>query len=1023
MSALFTIAPTRPFVDALAAGLIAEAEAGPGGLESLADGLVLLPTRRACRALREAFLRASGGRALLLPRMQPIGDVDEEDLLLAASGDPAAAGAELLDLPPAIPPMRRRFLLARLILQLPDLGGIEERPSPDRALMLADELARLLDQIQTEGLSLEAVEGLVPDRYADHWQVTVEFLGILRTHWPEILAAIGALDPADRRNRLIAAQAEAWRREPPAFRITAAGSTGSIPATADLLACVSGLPTGRVVLPGLDRHLSAEDWTAVEADPAHPQHGLARLLAHLGTTREAVADWPGGEPDPARAARARLVAEAMRPAETTGAWRRAGEADRLPAESTDGLAWLEAPSAAAEAGAIALALREALETDGATAALVTPDRNLARRVSAALARWGVAVDDSAGRPLAETPAGIFFRLVAEVALSGFAPVALLGLLKHPLAALGLAPAALRREVRHLERAILRGPKPGPGAAGLRAKLAEAEGDRFKRDWLASDRVEALIARIETALGPLRQALAPGAETRPPADLMRLHLEAAEAVAGSDGEPGASRLWREEDGEALAELLAEALDAAGADRAIEAIPPGDYPAVMEALMRGASVRPAYGRHPRVFIWGPLEARLQHADLLVLGGLNEGTWPPEPEADPWMSRPMRRDFGLPPLERRIGLAAHDVAQAFAAPRVLLTRAAKVDGQPTVPSRWLERLAVLLARAGLGDRLAPNAGWAGDLLAWEQALHAAPERRFLAPPAPKPPVAARPRQLSVTRVETWLRDPYAIFAERILGLAKLDEIDADFGAAERGSFIHEALDRFVRAHPPDRPLPEPAEALADLMRCGEEAFGPHALDRPEVRAFWWPRFERIARWFLATESERRESDGLVRSETEIRGALTLDGPAGPFRLTATADRIDLVQGGGYAILDYKTGQPPSGKELDSGYAPQLPLEAAMAMEGAFPDLAPAAVVELAFWRLTGGDPPGEIKAPSVDIGQVALAAQDGLKRLIEAFDDPERPYTALPRPERAPRFNDFAHLARVAEWARADIARGEG
>jgi ATP-dependent helicase/nuclease subunit B len=892
--------------------------------------------------------------------------------------------------------------------------------------MLADELARLLDQVQTEGLSLDQVDHLVPDLYADHWRLTVNFLSILRTHWPVLLESIGALDPADRRNQLISAQASAWADNPPAFKIIAAGSTGSIPATAHLLETVARLPTGRVVLPGLDRYLSDEDWQAVTIDPSHPQYGLARLIARFDLMRDDVADWPA-TPDPSgipaetRSARARLVAEALRPAETTTAWHQAGIGGDLGAESVAGVAWLEAPSASTEAGAIALALREALEEEGKTAALVTPDRNLARRVSAALARWGIAVDDSAGRPISNTPAGIFLRLVAEAALSGYAPVAMLALLKHPLAGLGLAPPALRREVRHLERALLRGPKPGPGAQGLRAALVEAQEDRFKQKWVESPRIEALIERIDGALGPFVEILAPGGERQAPAALIAAHIQAAEAVAESHEDPGAARLWRGEDGEALAELLAEALDAAGADAALEAMPGGDYPSVLDALLIGASVRPAYGRHPRVFIWGPLEARLQHADLIILGGLNEGTWPPEPEADPWMSRPMRHDFGLPSLERRIGLAAHDFAQAFAAPRLLLSRAAKVDGQPTVPSRWLERLSVVLSRADLAEILGPNIGWAGTLLGWERGLHAEGPRRFLTPPAPRPPVASRPRQLSVTRIEAWLRDPYSIYAEQILKLSKLDDIDADFGAAERGSFIHDALDKFVRLAPPERPMPDFEDARALLLRCGEEAFGPHALDRPEVRAFWWPRFVRIADWFLAREITRRDEDGLVRSATEIRGVLEIGAPQGPFKLTATADRIDLMHGGGYAILDYKTGSPPSAKDLIAGYAPQLPLEAAMAMEGVFPDLPAAAVIELAYWRLSGGDPPGEVKSPKLDIGVVAPAALDGLRKLVEMFDDPDRPYTALPRPARGPRFNDYAHLARVAEWARADIGGG--
>ncbi|HSR72719.1 MAG TPA: double-strand break repair protein AddB, partial [Kiloniellales bacterium] len=439
----------------------------------------------------------------------------------------------------------------------------------------------------------------------------------------------------------------------------------------------------------------------------------------------------------------------------------------------------------------------------------------------------------------------------------------------------------------------------------------------------------------------------------------------------------------------------------------------YPALFDGLLAGHVVRPRYGAHPRLSLWGPLEARLQQVDLIVLGGLNEGTWPAEVDPGPWLSRPMQSDFGLPPPERRIGLAAHDFAQAFCAPRVVLTRATRVEGAPTVPSRWLLRLDALLEALGLGDVLTREAGrW----LAWAEALDRPAESVPTEPPAPRPPLAARPRSLSVTRIETWMRDPYDLYAERILGLYALDPVDADPGAAELGSLVHRALDRFLKAHPDA--LPEDPEAA--LLEIGEQVFAGGA-DKPGVRAFWWPRFRRIARWFA--EVERTYRAGLATSRGEVSGALELDGPGGPFTLTAKADRIDRLAGGGLAILDYKTGSVPQAKDVERGASPQLPLEAAIARAGGFKGIAPEPVARLAYWKVSGGEPPGEIGELKLDPEAAAEAALSGLRALIARFDDPDTPYYARPRPDWAGRFSDYGHLARIKEWAAGLGPEGEG
>lgn len=989
---VYSIDAGLPFVDTLARGLTDRFGKGPADLSRVT---VLLPTRRAVRALREAFLRASGGEPMLLPLMRPIGDVEEEELAIEIAAGLAGGADSTLSIPSAMPELKRQLLLANLILTWGKQRGVGPGDAA-QAGRLAAELARLLDQVQTERLSFDALTGLVPEDYARHWQLTLDFLRILSEHWPSILAERGAIDQAARRNRLLEALTERWRHAPPAHPVVAAGSTGSIPATADLLAVVARLPRGAVVLPGLDLRLDDEGWDAV--DPAHPQFGMKQLLAHLRTSREEVLAWPDGAAAVASdAVRGTLLSEVMRPAATSERWHEFAEAPEavgVEGGSGSGITRITCPGPREEAGVIALAMREALETPARTAALVTTDRGLARRVAAELARWDIAVDDSAGTPLADTPPGVFLQLCADMLASGLAPVSLLAALKHPLAAGGLAPGAFRRFVRRLEVRALRGPRPGPGFAALRGAVGRKAGQKDLRDWISG--IEALARPFAAALRKRRIPLA---------DILAAHVAFAEALAASNEADGAARLWAGEAGEGLA-LFVEELADASAD-----LPPlsgASYPSLLDSLVAGRVVRPRYGLHGRLFIWGPLEARLQRADVLILGGLNEGTWPRAAEVDPWLSRPMRERFGLPSPERRIGLSAHDFAQAAAAPDVVLTRSEKVEGAPTVPSRWLLRLEALI-----GEPAGREAQRAADLLHWQAALNEPAAVTPVKPPSFAPPLDARPRRLSVSAVETLMRDPYSVYARYILGLRALDPMDADPGAAERGGFIHKALDDFVAAFPKD--LPD--DALDRLLEFGEAAFRS-SLDLPGVWAFWWPSFEQIAEWFVAFERERRRKVQVVSSEAS--GELRLDLPGGPFVLTARADRIDRFAGGGLAIIDYKTGQTPTNKDIDRGFSPQLPLEAAMAVAGAFAGIAAARIEQLAYWRLSGGADAGKEYVLKRDAMEYAAEARAGLERLIMSFDDPARPYLSRPRPHALPRFSDYEHLARVKEWSSG--TRGE-
>ncbi|MGN0904617.1 MAG: double-strand break repair protein AddB [Alphaproteobacteria bacterium] len=972
---VFTISPRLPFAETLAAELLKRNDGNPLGL---ANTVVFLPTRRAGKTVREAFLRQSGGKPLLLPRLIPFGGFDGDTEISLSLTDGGA------DLPPPMPPLRRKLLLARLIQSKPTPPGMGPL-TPEKALQLADALADFLDQAYIEEVPLDCFEHLVPEEFAAHWQDVVVFLETVTRFWPEILKEEGFIDAADRQARLFHARARLWRENPPDYPVIAAGSTGSQPAVADFLDAVASLPRGEVVLPGLDTISDAE--SLAQAEPSHPQYNMLRLLERMGVERTTVRPFGGSAGNDERV---RLIAEAMRPAGTTEAWR---TMKPFGENALKGVMRLDCDGAHEEALAIALILRQTLETPGKTAALVTPDRNLARRVIAEMNRWGITLDDSAGTVLTQTTLGIFLFLLAEAALSGLAPYELLAVLKHPRTAGGMEQGAFRALVRKLERTCLRGRRPGDGFDGLtRAADGREELEAFVRN--LRSRTEEFVTLMQST------------EARPLSDFLEAHLKAAESLADSADRSGAERLWNGDEGDAAAAFFNELKQEAGL---LAPLRPAEYVSVLLSLGGRVPVRPTYGTHPRLDILGTIEARLLRPDVLILGGLNEGTWPAAPAADPWMSRPMRRECGLPSPERKTGLSAHDFAQGFCAPNVVLTRAMKEGGTPTVPSRWLMRLDAVLAASGTGWKKEPRQGWPA-------LLDRPDEFRSIAPPAPTPPLDARPRRLSVTQVETWMRDPYSIYARHILNLKPLDEIDQDLNVADFGSLMHKILEEFCRRHPSSLP-PGAEQEILELGRSLMETLNFSA----KAAAFWRPRMERTLIWFVA---EQRKRIGNIREILcEQKGSLVFPARGGDFRLFGFADRIDRMKDGTVVLIDYKTGTPPPENSVKNGYSPQLPLEAGMILHGGFENVRPDTVAAMEYWRLRGRNEGGEIKTLKGNAEERVGFYFKILSELIDAFDRPETPYLATPDPSISLKYADYDHLARLAEWAAADPEdRGE-
>lgn len=1006
---LYAIAPSAPFLDTLAAGLLARLPSDEP--QALARSTLLLPTRRAARGLREAFLRAAGGRALLLPRMRALAGLSTEEADELALPD-------LLDLPPAVAPLTRQSVLAAMAQRIPRRHG---GPStPEQAWLLAGELARLFDEIALEERDLDMLEhaapedftdawlarldGLVPDRHAAHWQITTAVLRAAAQDWNRWLTERGLLDSGVRRVKALAAQAAAWRDAPPEHPTIAAGigAGGTIPAAAELLRVLACAPQGAVVLQDLPEPMDAALWDAVRAAPTHPLAGQARLLKAMGASPADLRPWHDPAPAGAAPDRAVLLGRALTPAEGLPAWT---ERDRPRwAAAMAGLSRLVAADAQQEAAAIALLLRESIETPGQRAALITPDRDLARRVSAELSRHGITADDSAGEPLAETPAAAFLRLIGRMVAEGFAPVPLLAVLKHPLCAGGMDRTDWVVAARQLERAALRGPRPAPGLAGLRASVRAVKAD-------ALPGVAALLDALDAALAGFTDL--PDAPARPPADLLRAHMDAAEALAATPDLPGGLRLYAGEEGEPLARHLHDLTEALPH---LPPIAPADWPDLFEAALTGPvapSLRATRGRgdaaHPRIAILGLLEARLQSFDRVVLGALEENAWPQATDPGPWMSRPMRAAFGLPEPEARIGRVAADfLFAAAAAPQAVLSTAARRGGSPTVPARWLVRLDTFLAgQDGLALAVSPAAAWAAALDAPE-AVTPAPR------PAPAPPPALRPRRLTVSDAALLIADPYAFYARRVLRLNPLKDLEEEVGAIDYGMLVHAAMAGFLRAI--GTGWPGPVAARMAWEKAAEAALDAYR-DRPGILAFWTPRLANIGAFVLEQEAGLRAPGALRACLVEVKGQAMLRLPGGDIEVEARADRLDQLPAGGWRVVDYKTGTVPRPKDLLGGGAPQLPIEAWLLEQGAFSGTEGGVVSDLLYWRLTGGEQAGEVKslgAAAEDGTPFAELARDRLVDLAEKWLLGAAPFTSRPHPSRSAPGGDYDHLARVEEWS---------
>lgn len=1033
---VFTIASGSDFlallVDAILTGRIFPEFLPERDPQILSTLTIYVPNRRAARELTTCFLDASKNKATFLPKIRVLGDVDDDEFDLETSIELSNA------LPQSINSLERRIELTKLIQAWVSAMSDETRrffgdediaiPSSQAdALYLADDLCILLAQMTQEEVDWKTIREIVPEEHAEWWRLTATFLKIIMEHWPEYLESIGLVDPAQKTALKLKLRAEIFEQKGSEGPVIVAGSTGSIRSTQRLLKAVADLPNGAVVLPGLDLHMSKKEWGSLCEGSlhgssnleTHPQFGLAQLLLALQTDRENVVelDILSKEKNLCR----QIVGQALSAATETGAWFELSKAFNTATltKALSGISYINATNERQEATAIAVAMREVLETAGKTAALVTPDRNLASRVAVELHRFGIDVDDTGGTPLRNAKPSLFLRQIVKLAFEDQpGNLAITTVLKNTLSTGGFEPNEAMKLARLFELVALRGsihsPKLGAfhpfllarrqflnDATHISAHIRNMSEDRWHELFRYTEQLDIIFSR-------LADARAADVSMSLSSAISRL-FEVAQLL--SSDTKGSSSLLDNEGGEELQKLHEDVISTQAGSMEVRL---SEFPAVFDALLASGSVRPRFSKNPRLHIFGPLEVRLLNHNRVILAGLNEATWPQATRNDPFLNRIMRQGLGMASPERRTGLAAHDFQQLLGKDEVILSRASRVDKAPTVASRWLQRLFALIGEEQL-NHLSARGKWYLDL-----ASHIDEDKPTMRVkrPCPKPPIDARPTTLPVTAIETWIRDPYALYADRILKLQPLDPLEREPDARLKGTLYHAIMQDYIES---DVTQDSEKERLDLLLTIANERIEEEALPT-ETERVWKSRFQEIATKYISWETEYQSRHHIRESACEIKGTITI---GDDFTLTARADRVDVFENGEINVIDYKTGASPSPKQARN-LSPQLALEGLIAQRHGFSDIEEADLFDLVYMRLMQGS---KFKAERIaddkkhTIQSIIDNATAELIKLIEGFKDPDQGYISRRAPFlESEMSNDYDHLARTREWSFGEEGDGD-
>lgn len=955
--ALYNVPYSAPFLDVLAQKFLRAYQDNPLGLSNV---LFLMQNRRSCQTLKNAFLQSNNLKPFLLPQIVPVSEADDDDIFFESEGTGC-------DLPAAVSFEKRLFLLAKMI-RAQKQNGIDGI-SYAQSLALAADLGKLLDEAYNENLSFDNLQKIVPAQYAEHWQRTLDFLKIVTAYWPDILKEKNLTDACQRRNILLERKAEQWLRKGHERKIVAAGLDAPYAVLKKMMKAVYQADQNEIYFYGLNKDMSDEEWGCL--NQTHPQYPKKELLLSIGAERSDVEDMIA----PMNMCREKLVSEAMREAETTDLWRLIKDNESFKT-GLDGIHFVETADVFEEALAVALIMRDVLRTPKKTAALVTPDRNFARAVASALKKFGVDIDDSAGLPLHLSPIGIYLRQILDVLENDFSETSVAALLKNPFVRLGKSAQSVRSEVRDAE---------------YEKRFAHYDGQQVR------DKQDVLDALLHKAYENLKMLYEK--PHVPLADMIKEHIALAEKLAEDDCLSGARNLWRHDDGRLCATTLAKILEQADS---AEDVAPKEYGSVLLELLSAATVRKTYGTHPRLKILGLMEARFCSFDVMIAGSMTDDMWPRIAAADPFMSRTMKTDFGLPSPDKMIAMTSDEICALFNAKEVYLTRALRQDGSPTNKSRYWLRLETVLQALNVDLKNVKDEFYAGLACMIDQTS----EICAAEPAMPRPPVAARPRRFSASALKKWMQNPYDIYAEKILKLKPLNALDEESDARAFGNLMHRALEKFCTRYPCTLD-----ENASDVLRglVQEEL----AAEKTQ-KIFWKAAAEDMITWFLNNEPFYRSD--VENITTEARGQMLFEGPAGKVTIEARADRIDDTKDGCYKIADYKTGSCPNNAQVMKGFEPQLPVEGLIASQGGFEKNGgklPAKPIKNLVYMALGDKIIYCGKDKQKDIDDVLEMTKDHIQNMINVFDDEKTPYFYNPNPQNKNNYSEYEHLSRYKEW----------
>ncbi|MFV0321828.1 MAG: double-strand break repair protein AddB [Alphaproteobacteria bacterium] len=982
------------FADELAAGIL---KTYGHDYQLLASVTIFLPTARACRSVHEAFLRANDGKANIAPRLVPLGDPNADDVLLNMPDAPT--------IKPAISELKRRIHLTQLIGATKGVQAkaADEKISYDQAARISQTLGALLDDMAAYEVDIGAFTALTQGEYADHWKPILKFLDIIFTNWPHILADLGVQDAGNRRVQILDALCQAWAFNPPKTPIIAAAINRNIPSVRRFLEAIAGLENGSIVFQGFE-HIDDDmwnlftredmDWHSQSTAESSPFWVNTQLLHAIHKKPEDIRPWPflaiNSQNQPEYS-----IADCLRP---PGVKAIDFELKKLPFEL------VECENSSEEAKLIALMMRSQLEKNGQTAALITPNRDLAQKVQAELKRWHLDIDDSAGVALSKTPIGIYLCLINEMAAENIRPRSLVAFLKHPFTHLGKDRNQLRPLARKLD-IYLREAGNIEGFALINQYLRKTQAQQFEDGNMDADLAILLdlLNQIELHIAPFTRLLSEVQAA--PQEVLHHHIQFTEWAATGDIGLGADILWKGDAGQTASSFIAALLE----ELALLPIINGKrWPEFFTLFLDGQTIRPVRNTHPRLFIWGMVESRIQQADLTIIGGFNEGHWPQIPDTGPWLSRPMRKQLGMNGVEEEIGLNAADFMNLVSAPKVVITRPMREGSKPATKSRWLRRIEAKLP----SDYKNNNQNiWHN----WLHALYDIPQIPSLKPalrPAPTPPLTARPRKLSVTRIDNLLKDSYSIYVSHILKLYPLNDLESDLDAAAFGNLAHDILEEYIALMAQDVGVNQildnrHLDILKDLAQTKLVA-----LNLPKAQeGFWQRRLDNLCDWFF--EQENKDRQKICKTWLEIRGEYTWASDYKPFTLTGRADRIDVLEDGTIRIIDYKTSSIiPTKKQVYNHQAPQMTLEALIAQKAGFPQFDAYQASSLEYWQISGSASAKPTQIPVEE--NIITDAENLLTYLVNYFDNPATPYWARPYGNAIKIYGTYDHLARYKEWS---------